>query len=148
SHYFVYRRVIQPDGPAVFETIDIATVEGTGSTAKVVTASPPWSGVTNFLSNLKILIGLLGGMPSSTYYLVWQDPPVPLPGVITGRVLRTVPPGPGQTNPTFVPVDNAAITLIDTNGQPAPDVGLTHSQPGTGIFTVVAPQFIGGTVKV
>src|SRR6185312_14638894 len=134
SFFYVYRRVPNPDGSVSFQTIDHAFVEGTGDQAKVVTASPPFSGIIDALQE-------------DLEYLMWTFDRllvgIASPGLIVGKVMRTVPPQPGETAPTFVPIVHAkAWRTSDTAQQ---NVSFTNSG---GLFTLFDPTRGGGTRPV
>ncbi|HVG91581.1 MAG TPA: Ig-like domain-containing protein, partial [Alphaproteobacteria bacterium] len=51
AFFYVYRQLTDQNGTVYFETIDHAFVQGSGSSAQVVTASPPHCGFRNFYGN-------------------------------------------------------------------------------------------------
>jgi hypothetical protein len=151
AFYYVYRRLQGPDGGVIYETLDHAFVEGQGANAKVVTASPPFPGYGDSLGAYKIdALGavLLESVFVNDIILMWtfnsQLPGLPLPGAVTGKVLR---PRfiPGQPDPVFDPVPNVTVVPLDSNSRPIYDKGLGTSQ-ADGKFTFFAPFFVGGTV--
>jgi hypothetical protein len=105
-------------------------VEGEGASAKVVTASPPFSGYSDSYGNIAAIGDTLGGgvggfvlnsLADQNFMMQWTFSQ-PLIGVasqdiVVGKVLRTIPPGPGQTNPTFAPIAGALITRTDDTAQ-------------------------------
>ncbi len=151
AFYYVYRRLLGPNGGVIYETLDHAFVEGQGADAKVVTASPPFPGYGDSLGAYHIdAFGavLLDSAFTNYAILMWtfdsQAPGLPLPGVVTGKVLR---PRfvPGQPDPVFDPVPNVTVVPLDSNSRPIYDKGLGTSQ-SDGKFTLFAPFFVGGTV--
>jgi hypothetical protein len=153
AFYYVYRRLQGPDGAFIYETLDHAFVEGQGADAKVVTASPPFPGYGDSLGAYHIdPFGavLLDSAFTNYAILMWtfnsQLPGLPLPGAVTGKVLR---PRfiPGQPDPVFDPVPGVTVVPLDSNSRPIYDRGLGTSQ-SDGKFTLFAPFFVGGTVGV
>src|SRR5205807_978405 len=75
-------------------------------------------------------------------------PGIPLPGIVTGRVLRPtfLPLQPGQTQPqvAFVGVKGVAVVPVDVQGRPVYDLGLGTSQED-GKYVLWAPFFRSGT---
>jgi len=119
SFYYVYRRLSGPNNTYTFETIDHAFVEGTGVNAKVVTGAP-FSGLYNSISAFSFdSVGgfVVQSLQSQNEFLMWTYdsllPGIASQGVIVGKALRTVPPQPGQTEPTYVPIVGATVWRSD-----------------------------------
>jgi hypothetical protein len=140
-------------GAVSFEVVDQAFVEGAGAEAKVVTASPPFPG---FISGIGALAAnpataaFAVGAEQSYFFLMWSFERllvgIASQGVIVGKVVRTIPPGPGEINPTFAGIAGAKVYLTD---------GLTGAQPdkiaisqADGRFSLWDPRLGGGTRKV
>lgn len=100
-----------PDGQVVYETIDVAAVEGTGADAKVVTQSEPFSGYVHSQNTYSLTgldpTGAIGGQVVNQAILLWAFdealPGQPLGGTITGKIVR-VTWNPGATVPAYEPV--------------------------------------------
>jgi hypothetical protein len=159
AFYYVYRRLQGPNGTFAYETIDHAFVQGTGADAKVVTASPPFPGLinTNGTYHLDAAGGIvLGGALLTDLFLAWSFSPalpgIPLPGIVTGKVLRPqfLPLQPGQVTPQiqFVGVPGVTVSAADTSGRPLFDLGLGTTQ-ADGKFVLWAPFFhTGDTINL
>lgn len=153
AFYYVYRRHSGPNGGSTFETIDHAFVEGQGADAKVVTASYPFVGHSHSLGEYQ-LDATAGTMamiatPVTYEYLMWTDAVygagVALPGVITGKVLRTKW-NPQATEPEFEGVPGVVVTRFEEDGRRVPQT-IAVSQPD-GTFALWDPKYTGGTVKI
>ncbi len=157
SFFYVYRRLATADGTASFEVIDHAFVEGQGDAAKVVTASAPFPG---FITGMGALAAnpatsaLASSLEDNYFFIMWSFERdlvgVASQGVLVGKVLRTIPPGPGQVSPTYIGIPGAKVYLSD-------DAQLASggSQPGKmavsqadGTFSLWDPKLGGGTRKV
>ncbi len=155
SFFYVYRRLATADGTVAFETIDHAFVDGT--TAQVVTASAPFPG---FITGMGALLNnpatssLAANLEDNYFYLEWSFERllvgVASPGLIVGKVRRIVPPGPGQTDPTYAGISGAEVYLSDDA-----QLGGGASQPGEvaisqddGTFSIWDRRLGGGTRKV
>ena len=159
AFYYVYRRLQGPNGTFAYETIDHAFVQGTGANATVVTASPPFPGYSANYGNYNLSPAgaiVLGGALVTNLFLAWTFSPalpgIPLPGVVTGKVLRprNLPLQPGQTQSqvVFDPVPGVAVVPVDTNGIPIFNLGLGTSQ-ADGKYVFWAPFFhTGSTVAL
>jgi hypothetical protein len=117
--YYIYRRAIPLPGEAVaqgaaLQVIDHAFVEGAGANAKVVTASPPFSGV-------KYLANNVGPGPSlgpevllhkAEFFLVWNYPRELLGfvpnGLVTGKVLQAEW-NTNPNSPTYKPIQEPLV---------------------------------------
>jgi len=158
AFYYVYRRLQGPNGTFTYETLDHAFVQGTGADARVVTASPPFPGVANLNGNYRLDPSggvILGGALVSYLFLAWSFTPalpgIPLPGIITGRVLRPkfqkLQPGQTQAQVEFDPVPGVAVVPVDVHGRPVYDLGLGTSQ-ADGKYVLWAPFFQTGSTVV
>jgi len=152
AFYYVYRRLVSPTGVVAFEVIDHAFVEGEGESAKVVTASYPFSGYINSFG-----VYSLAGSPFTAaigyMFLMWSNEQAALQpshmGVITGKVLRRVYTGETGT-PQFVEVPDVMVSGTDDAGNPLigqPNTTVAISQ-SDGTFTLYDQYFDGGTVKI
>jgi len=150
AFYYVYRQLKDQNNNILLDTIDHAFVQGQGAAAQVVTASPPFCGYQDSYGSFQS-VATASFLPSASAFIqtfmMWDfDPNQPgtaSPGLIAGRLLRTVPPGPGQTDPTYVPVGGAVVSL---NGDPLNDVATTDATCGT--FTIFDPRVGGGSRTV
>ncbi|HEY6308046.1 MAG TPA: Ig-like domain-containing protein, partial [Candidatus Angelobacter sp.] len=157
AFYYVYRQLTDQNGNVYFETIDHAFAQGTGSSAQVVTASPPFCGYVNSYGNFNAVASasfVPSVAASNNIFLVWErvqnalnpsadpnQPGIGSQGLIVGRALQTVPPGPGQTEPTFTPLAGATV-WIGSGDSPGQNVAITSDACGT--FTIFDPQLGGG----
>ena len=152
AFYYVYRRLVGPNGEVAFEVIDHAFVEGEGESAKVVTASYPFGGYTNSFG-----VYSMAGTPFASQigymFLMWSNEQVALQpshmGVITGKVLRRVYTGETGT-PQFVGIPNVLVSGTDDAGNSLigePNTTVAISQ-GDGTFTLYDQYFDGGTVEI
>ena len=157
AFFYVYRRLLGPNGLVAYETLDHGTVEGTGATAKVVTASPPFAGYIQSIDGygpMGVTGGLAGGVLTSYAILMWTfdqvAPGRPVPGMVTGKVLRPQAVA-GQLEPVYVPVAGALVSGVDSTGQALPNmqtgatVGVTQAD---GTFAFWDERFTGGTVTI
>ena len=131
AFYYIYRRLDPPPGQtlpggAAFEVIDHAFVEGTGTNAKVVTASCPFRGfleVTNVVGQALAQANPFpaGAIGVSAFVLAWtydqMAPGIPTTGLVRGRVLQAEWDSTSQT-PRFKPIPNAIVSGRDASGQP------------------------------
>lgn len=157
SFFYVYRRLATADGKVAFETIDHAFVEGQGSAAKVVTASAPFPG---FITGMGALLnnpatsGLAANLEDNYFYLEWSNdrllPGIASQGVMVGKVRRTVPPGPGQADPTYTGIGGAMVYLSDDNqiGGGGTIPGAVAISQADGTFSIWDRRLGGGTRKV
>jgi hypothetical protein len=152
AFYYVYRRLQGPNGAVFYQTLDHAFVEGQGANAKVVTASPPFPGLNDTTGTFNLSPGgglILGGALVTYLFLAWSvnpaGPGIPLPGIVTGKVLRTQFKN-GQ--PTFVGVQGIAVTATDGTHRPLINLGGGITKPD-GTFVLWAPFFhTGSTVTL
>jgi hypothetical protein len=112
AFYYVLRRVDGPNGEVLYQTVDYAKVEGTGSDARVVTASFPFPGVTF-------------GVEQSYFILMWSFnhlvPGSSAAGVITGTVQKVDP-----LTLTATPAGKGLwVTAVDPSGNSLDEVGVT-----------------------
>lgn len=157
AFYYVYRRLTDQDGKTYFETIDHAFVQGTGATAQVVTASPPFCGYHNPIGNFNIAAAASGAAafipqfsPFQDFILMWDiaqvDPNLPgvaSPGLIVGLVQQTVPAVLGQSAQTTQPyITNVKISLDSDPTQVA------VYDPKCSTFTIFDPRFGGGSRNI
>jgi hypothetical protein len=148
AFYYVYRRLTDQNGNVYFDTIDHAFVQGTGPTAQVVTASPPFCGYHNSYGNLqKTASEVVNSLfaPFQDFILVLEiptfdpnQPGVASQGLIVGKVLQTVSPQAGQVGTTFLPIGGATVSLDSDTSK----VATTDAACGT--FVLFDPQFGGG----
>ncbi len=144
SFYYVYRRVTNSAGKAVFETLDHAFVEGD----KVVTASFPFIGWDDSVAAWEAMADLSSigfGLGATTaYYLMWTWdallPGLPTPGLVTGKVVRAKFV-PGQSEPVYEGIPNVGVVTSD----PEIALGRTNSQ---GRFSLWDPHYRGGEIIV
>ncbi len=161
AFYYVYRRLQGPNGQAAFETVDHAFVEGTGSNARVVTASFPFSMASHNYNGYDFdsagQVILLLNQQAIFYLMQTIDqlkPGIPLKGVVTGKVLRASYQ-PGVPDPTFVPIRGAVVSGVDADGNPllssnplpggSPTVALSQED---GTFALWDKWPTGGTIKL
>ena len=152
AFYYAYRRLTDQNGKSYFEAIDHAFVQGTGASAQVVTASPPFPGYCNSYGNVNVVIAASGAAafipqfsPFQDFILMWDiaqtDPNLPgvaSPGLIVGRVYQQVAAGNGQS--AFVQVDPSTATItLDSD----PSAVATYT-PQCGTFSIFDHQFGGG----
>ena len=144
AFYYVYRRLTNSAGKAIFETIDHAFVEGD----KVVTASYPFVGWNDSKVAWETMAdtGAIGfGLGAQTaYYVMWtwdaMLPGLPTPGLVTGRVVRAKFI-PGQSDPVYEGIADVGVTTND----PEIAVGYTNSE---GRFSLWDPNYRGGEIQV
>ncbi|HET8775705.1 MAG TPA: Ig-like domain-containing protein [Thermoanaerobaculia bacterium] len=144
AFYYVYRRVTNSAGKAVFETLDHAFVEGD----KVVTASFPFIGWDDSVAAWEAMsdVGAIGfGLGATTaYYLMWtwdaMLPGLPTPGLVTGRVVRAKFV-PGQSEPVYEGIAGVGVTTDD----PEIALGRTNRE---GRFALWDPHYRGGEIVV
>jgi hypothetical protein len=139
--FFVLRRMDAPNGVSVYESLDFATVEGEGDDAKIVTASAPFP-------------GFYGGGDAVIAHTVDQfTPGLPVGGVITGKVLRTVW-RPGSSIPVYEAVAGALVSGVDAVGQPVWAQGgdasgeLVAISQADGTYALFDTRYTGGPVTV
>ena len=151
AFFYVYRRMTNTDGTVTFQTIDHGLVEGEGAEAKVVTASPPFSGYSDSYGNLASIGGVGGFVINSLadqhFTMMWTFEKfligVASQDIVVGKVLRTIPPGPGEINPTFVPIPGAKAWRTDDVNQQI--IAITGSD---GLFSMFTNKLGAGTVKI
>jgi hypothetical protein len=162
AFFYVYRRLELPPAPdgtprAAFETIDHAFIEGEGANRKVVTASYPFPVYqTNFGSVDGS--GHLTSMAGVYCFLLWSYLPLllaqPLPGAITGKVLRVKfkpnePNNPGAAV-EYEPIAGALVSGVDAAGNPMfnrPNGGAAVTQ-ADGTYTMFDPRYVGGPITM
>src|SRR5689334_6697818 len=143
--YYVYRQITDQNNNVYFETIDHAFVQGSGPTAQIVTASPPFCGYRNSYGNF-VAAANASFSPLATaiqkVFFTWtidpNQPGVSSQGLIVGRVLQAVAPAPGTTEPSFVPLEGAVVWIGDSKTQPSKNVAITSNTCGE--FTIFDPQ--------
>lgn len=145
SFFYVYRRLSTADGTVAFEVIDQAFVEGD----KVVTASAPFPGFITGMAGLgtnPATAALASSLEESYFFVMWSFERflvgVASQGVISGKVRRIVPPGPGQTDPTYVPISGALVHLSDGG------LAQVAASQADGSFVLWDRALGGGTRKV
>jgi hypothetical protein len=164
--YYVFRRIratsdVPLAGGAAFEVLDHALVEGTGPSAKVVTASPPFSGLWQFIDDVSEALNPIPRLNvTSSFVLAWSyqssQPNIPVGALLRGRVVRTAwGSGANGSTPQANPVANALVSLVGTSGLP-----LVASQPGNpapencavtqsdGTFALWVPFTVGSNARV
>jgi RHS repeat-associated protein len=155
--YWVYRRLDGPNGKVLFETVDVARLEGPEGNKRVVTASYPMTGFrygwnryhptqgafTSFGAGTG---GAIENVGTCVAMLMWYHeallPGRSTPAVVTGTVLRARW-NPGASEVVYEPVIGAAVSGVGGSGQPLiedPDpaagrVPVTFTQEG-GRFTL------------
>jgi hypothetical protein len=145
AFYYVFRQDTDQNNNTYFETIDQAFVQGTGASAQVVTASPPFCGYTNSTANFQASatasFSPLGTAITKTYMMWDYDPNQPgtaSTGLIVGNILQTV-----QSNglTTYVPYTGSAkIQLANSSS-----IALWTPPPAcAGTFTIFDFQLGGG----
>ena len=122
AFYYVYRRLMDQNGNPYFETIDEAFVQGTGASAQVVTASPPFCGYHNSFGNFKIQADsppLPITMEDQDYFVMWdataQHGPSGLAstGLVVGLAQQTVPAVIGVSAATTQPAQGTVTISLD-----------------------------------
>ncbi|HEY2945480.1 MAG TPA: Ig-like domain-containing protein, partial [Vicinamibacteria bacterium] len=152
AFYYVHRRIERcPDDDATcaeaeklvqFEVIDEAKVEGEGASASVVTASPPFPGLSGALSGMVILLALTWSFEASR-------PAKPGPGLITGKVFRQKW-NPGAATPEYERVADAKVSGEDASGVPlqSKDGGNFATTQADGTFAFWDLRYVGGVVPL
>ncbi|HEY2941643.1 MAG TPA: Ig-like domain-containing protein, partial [Vicinamibacteria bacterium] len=152
AFFYVHRRVERcPDDATTcaeaeklvqFEVIDEARVEGEGASARVVTASPPFPGLSGALSGTVILLALSWSFDVSL-------PARPGPGLITGKVLRQKW-NPGAATPEYERVADAKVSGEDASGVPlqSKDGGNFATTQADGTFAFWDLRYVGGVVPL
>jgi hypothetical protein len=156
AFYYVYRRIDGPNGQVFFETVDYATVEGTGTDARIVTASYPFTGYKDMWNRWDVTngtdlgvsgFGAIAGMGTAIAMVFWTHnallPGAPVGGVISGRVLRPRFE-PGSTTPVYDGVPGVLVRRDDTQD---PSATVAFTQPD-GRFTIFDPHFTTGAVQL
>ncbi len=154
AFYYVYRRLTGPAGETIFETIDEAFVEGQGTSAKVVMASYPFSGIENSIGTITVSnAGQFGidAAVSTQNLLMWTiDLTVPLlstTGVVTGKLTRPVfGTAPGQPV-QFEGIPNIPVFFAKADGTPDFTKGVSISQKD-GRYALYTDHFVDGPVQV
>lgn len=184
AFYYVVRRIEAPPatqgGPPryAYETLDHAHVEiQKDGSKKVVTASPPFSGLTDLINGVAASATAPGGWIASVgntflgLMATFQAtlPGKPLPLAVHGKVVQPIFE-PGKTEPTFqAPGERVPVWVVDhpveqapdpqnpkppfehrltnADGQETPEGWVTFTQPGTGTFTLWDNRGQGGVYK-
>jgi hypothetical protein len=145
AQYYVYRRVTFADGTIGYEVIDEALLQGSGSSAQVVTASPPFYGYQVVSSAISTVINGI-----DTFLCAYTfDPVFPTQftqGAITGKVLGS----------SYQKGSSAAVTTgiqgaqVRTQKPGVVDSATRKSvfavSQADGTYTLWDPNFTGGTV--
>lgn len=146
AFYYVYRQITDQNGKVYFETIDHAFVQGTGSAAQVVTASPPHCGFRNFYGNFNTAAAASFSPTLSAIqktFFMWtfdpNQPGVASMGLIVGKALQASAPGSGQL--TFHAIQGATVWL---GASTKPSLFMSVTSDTCGEFTIFDPQFGGG----
>jgi PKD domain/Bacterial Ig-like domain len=145
AFYYVYRRLVDPNDntKVLFETIDHAFVQGTGSNAQVVTASPPFCGYMNSFGNF-LAAAAASYQPLQTAitftFMMWDYDPnqagVASQGLLAGRVFQN------DANGNPGPLPNRATATITLTDNPQ---YMTTTTPACGTYSLFDPQRGGGT---
>jgi hypothetical protein len=152
AFFYVYRRMTNMDGSIIFQTIDHAMVEGEGAAAKVVTASPPFSGYSDSYGSIATFGGAVGGfvlnsLADQNFMMEWTFDKLLIgiasQDVIVGKVLRTVPPAPGKIDPTFEPVAGAIAWRTDDATQK--NIAISGSN---GVFSLFTSKMGTATINI
>ncbi len=157
AFYYVYRRLTDQNGNTYFETIDEAFVQGTGASAQVVTASPPFCGYHNSYGNFSIQADsppLPVTAIDQDYFVMWDDAAqsgpsgIASPGLIVGLAQQTVPAVIGVSAATTEQAQGTVtITLTSNAANPAASqVAIYDGACAT--FTLFDPQLGGGSRSV
>jgi hypothetical protein len=148
AFFYVYRQLTDQHGTVYFETIDHAFVQGSGSSAQVVTASPPHCGFRNFYGNFNTAAAASFSPTLSAIqktFFMWtfdpNQPGVASQGLIVGKALQASTAGPGQPEPTFHPIQGATVWL---GASKTPSLFMSVTSDTCGEFTLFDPQFGGG----
>jgi RHS repeat-associated protein len=158
AFYYVFRRLTDSNGDILWETIDEAFVQGTGTNAQVVTASPPFCGYTSSYGSFQAAAGA-GYQPLQAAvvvtFMLWDyDPNQPgtaSPGLLVGNVFQNDASG----NPG--PLANGVQAVIAL-GSPTSSTGGTGPQTFTQnvttmngacqTYSLFDPEFGGGARTV
>ncbi|HKY22792.1 MAG TPA: Ig-like domain-containing protein [Vicinamibacterales bacterium] len=156
AFYHVYRKLQGPNGAVLFESVDDAFVEGEGASAKIVTASFPMYGYRHgfnaFDAQHRLQVsafdaGVPGTMMTAHMVVLWTHnallPGAPVPGKITGRVIRPTF-APGSPTPVFEGVAGLIVQRDDVN-DPNATVAVTQAD---GRFTFDDPHFTTGASTI
>jgi hypothetical protein len=150
AFYYVYRQVTDQNNNVYFETLDHAFTQGTGASAQVVMASPPFCGYRNSYGNFQTVasenFSPLATAIVKTFFLWDYDPNQPgvaSQGLIVGNIYQTVEAN-GQT--TFVPYKGQATVQITDPPYPENNVAIWNQACGT--FAIFDPHFGGGPRNV
>ena len=156
AFYYVFRRLLDQNGNAYFETIDQAFVQGSGPNAQVVTASPPFCGYQNSFGKMGVAQAGTPPMPltleDQDYFVMWDATAqhgaagLASTGLIVGRVSEIVP---GVSPVTTQPATGVySVWLNSPNPSATGPVGLTIYDTHCGTFTIFDPLIGGGSRSV
>jgi len=157
AFYYVFRRLTDQNGNTYFETIDEAFVQGTGASAQVVTASPPFCGYHNSYGNFSIQADS-APLPVTAidqdYFVMWDATAghgpsgIASTGLIVGLATQTVPAVLGQSQATTQPAQGTvSIFLTPPPGSTGtPPVAIYDGQCAT--FSLFDPQLGGGSRNI
>jgi hypothetical protein len=154
--YFVFRRLLTPNGDAVYEVIDEASQDATDPT-KIVTHSPPYRGFINFTNAFNTLtntVDLVPGMlqAQADFAIEYVQDIVNSfkiqSGAILGVVRRAdIPANGGET--TFDPVADATVQGADDPQLVDPTTKkVVTTTDSLGRFTLWDPNYDGGTRRL
>ncbi|MFZ1010564.1 MAG: Ig-like domain-containing protein [Candidatus Sulfotelmatobacter sp.] len=156
AFYYVYRRLTDQNGNTYFETIDEAFVQGSGASAQVVTASPPFCGYHNSYGSLTIQAGgspLPLTLQDQDYFVMWDVSAQAGPsgsasqGLIVGLATQVVPAVPGVSAATTEPAQSVvSIFLTPPQGSQPSNFAIYDATCAT--FTIFDPQLGGGARSV
>ncbi len=148
--FWVLRRVRGPNDAWQFEVVDVARLEGTGAARKVVTASRPFRGYEAVREEWWRPAEYPLGIGSEMLFLVCQlDVTVatPLPGVVSGRVMRARWSASGALE--YEPVGGASVVGRDAQGNELIPAGGSFGQSATdGSYALIDRAYTGGPVTV
>ena len=147
AFYYVFRRLTDSNGDVLFETVDDAFVQGTGASAQVVTASPPFCGYMNSYGSFlgKANAGFQPLQAATTFvFMMWDYDPnqagVASQGLIAGMVYQSSNTGSG-----IAPLNPGTPVSIWLTNNPQ---YVTTTSDTCGSYSLFDPQFGGGTRSV
>jgi RHS repeat-associated protein len=145
ASYYVYRQLTGSNGSVLFETIDQAFVQGTGASAQVVTASPPFCGYMNSYANFNaVAAASFQPLQAATtfVFMMWDYDPnqagVASQGLIVGNVYQSSGTG-------FAPLTPGTSIAISLTNNPA---YVTTTTDACGTYSVFDPELGGGERSV
>lgn len=146
AFFYVLRQLTDQNGHTLFETIDHAFIQGTGTNAQVVTASPPFCGYHNSYGNFQAAASAsFSPIASATVqtFMLWDydpnQPGVASPGLIVGTAQQLVPAVTGVSAQTTQLDPNPVSISLDYD----PTL-VTIADPRCATFSLFDPQRGGG----